>query len=161
MRTTAISRRAVFRAGACAAAAAVVPQWARAGAKTSNTELRSKSQDAVRNYYAAWETKSWHPVDILLADNFTFSSPLDDHINKSAFKAGCWDTQIAYIERFELQQVMGTDDEAFVIYVCHTTNGKTFRNVEYFQFSEDKVKAVECYFGGKSSFPSAASAGKG
>jgi hypothetical protein len=159
MRKRAISRRTVLEAGACAlVAAAGVPQMARASAEPG---LRSKSQEAVRKYYAAWETKVWHPVDILLADDFTFSSPLDDHISKSDFKAGCWDTQIAYIDRFDLKQVIGTDYEAFVMYVCHTTNGKTFRNVEYFQLREDKVKAVECYFGGKSSFPSAVSTGKG
>jgi hypothetical protein len=159
MRNRAISRRTVLEAGACTlVAAAGVPRMARASAETG---LHSKSQQLVRKYYAAWETKDWRPVDILLADDFTFSSPLDDHISKSAFKAGCWDTQIAYIDRFDLRQVIGTDHEAFVMYVCHTTNGKTFRNVEYFQLRTDKVKAVECYFGGKSSFPSAVSTGKG
>jgi SnoaL-like domain len=159
MKNRTMSRRTMLEAGACAlAAAAGIPQIASAH---TGTGLRSKSQETVRKYYAAWETKDWHPVDILLADDFTFSSPLDDHISKSDFKAGCWDTQIAYIDRFDLKQVIGTDNEAFVMYVCHTTNGKTFRNVEYFQLREDKVKAVECYFGGKSSFPSAVSTGKG
>jgi ketosteroid isomerase-like protein len=158
MRINAMSRRAVLEAGACALFAAGVPQLARAGAGTGP---RSKSQAIVRKYYAAWETKDWHPIDILLTDDFTFSSPLDDHISKSAFKAVCWDTQIAYIERFDLKQVIGTGNEAFVMYVCHTTNGKTFQNVEYVQLRDDKVTAVECYFGGKSSFPSAVSTGKG
>ncbi len=159
MRKRAMSRRTVLEAGACALVAlAGVPQIARASAETG---LRSKRQGVVRKYYAAWETKDWRPIDILLADDFTFSSPLDDHINKSDFKAGCWDTQIAYIDRFDLKQVIGTDNEVFVMYVCHTTNGRTFRNVEYFQLREDKVKAVECYFGGKSSFPSAVSTEKG
>jgi hypothetical protein len=159
MTERAMSRRAVLEAGAYAlVAAAGVPQLARASAETGR---RLKSQETVRKYYAAWETKSWHPIDIMLADDFTFSSPLDDHINKSDFKAGCWDTQIAYIDRFDLKQVIGTDNEAFVMYICRTTNGKTFRNVEYFQLRDDKVKAVECYFGGKSSFPSAVSTGKG
>ena len=159
MRNRTMSRRTMLEAGACAlAAAAGLPQMARASAETG---LRSKNQETVRKYYAAWETKDWHPVDILLTDDFTFSSPLDDHISKSAFKAGCWDTQIAYINRFDLKQVIGTGNELFVLYVCHTTNGKTFRNVEYFQLREDKVKSVECYFGGKSSFPSAVSTGKG
>jgi ketosteroid isomerase-like protein len=159
MTETAMSRRTILEAGACAlVAAAGVPQLARASAETG---LRSKSQEIVGKYYAAWETKDWHPVDIMLANDFTFSSPLDDHISKSDFKAGCWDTQIAYIDRFDLKQVIGTDNEAFVMYVCHTTNGKTFRNVEYFRLRDNKVKAVECYFGGKSSFPSAVSTGKG
>jgi ketosteroid isomerase-like protein len=151
----AISRRTVLEAGTCALVAAVgVAQPARAGAETGG---RPTSQEVVRKYYAAWATKDWHRIDILLADDFTFSSPLDDHISKSGFKAKCWDSQIAYIDRFDLKQVIGTDNEAFVLYVCHTTNGKTFRNVEYFQLREGKVKAVECYFGGKSSFPSAVS----
>jgi ketosteroid isomerase-like protein len=159
MRERAISRRRVLEAGTCAlVAAAGVAQMAHAG---SVTGLRSKSQAVVRKYYAAWETKDWHAIDILLAEDFTFSSPLDDHISKSDFKAGCWDTQVAYIDRFDLKQVIGTDTEAFVMYVCHTTNGKTFQNVEHFQLREGKVKAVECYFGGKSSFPSAVSTGKG
>jgi hypothetical protein len=58
-------------------------------------------------------------------------------------------------------QVAGTDNEAFVMYVCHTANGKTFQNLEYFQFRKEKVRAIECYFGDKSSFPSAVSTGKG
>jgi ketosteroid isomerase-like protein len=159
MNNRAMSRRMILEAGACALAATVViPPIASAYAKT---EPGSKSAEAVRQYYAAWETKAWHPIDILLTDDFTFSSPLDDHISKSDFKTGCWDTQIAYIDRFELTQLIGSKNEAFVMYVCHTTNGKTFRNVEYFQFRDNKVKAVECYFGGKSSFPSAVSTGKG
>jgi ketosteroid isomerase-like protein len=159
MTERAMSRRTVLEAAACAlVAAAGVPQLAGASTKT---ELRSKSQEAVRKYYAAWEAKEWHQIDLMLADDFTFSSPLDDHISKSDFKTGCWDTQIAYINRFDLKQVIGTDNEAFVMYICHTTNGKTFQNVEYFQFRDNKVKAVECYFGGKSSFPSAVSTGKG
>ncbi len=157
MTERAMSRRTLLEAGACTlVAAAGVPQLA-----SAETGLRSKSPDVVRKYYAAWETKQWHAIDILLANDFTFSSPLDDHISKSDFKARCWDTQIAYIDRFDLKQLIGTDNEAFVMYVCHTTNGKTFQNVEYFRLQDDKVKAVECYFGGKSSFPSAVSSGKG
>ena len=159
MRKTAMSRRTLLEASACALAAAVtIPEIASAHAETGSG-LSPKNEETIRKYYKAWETKEWRPVDILLTDDFTFSSPLDDHISKSDFKAGCWDTQIAYIDRFDLKQVIGTDNEAFVMYVCHTTNGKTFRNVEYFQLREDKVKAVECYFGGKSSFPSAVSTG--
>jgi ketosteroid isomerase-like protein len=154
-----LTRRSVLTAGAGAlVATAGIPQLARASAATGP---RSKSEEAVRKYYAAWDSKDWHSLDILLADDFTFSSPLDDHLSKSVFKTKCWDSQIAYIDRFDLKHVSGTDNEAFVMYVCHTTNGKSFQNVEYIQLRDDKVKSVECYFGGKSSFPSAVSTGKG
>jgi hypothetical protein len=157
MTARAMTRREILEAGACVLiATAGVPEMASAA-----TGPRSKSGEVVRNYYVAWEKKDWPRLDRLLADGFTFSSPLDDHISRSDYKAGCWDTQIAFIDRFDLKQVIATDNQAFVMYLCHTANGKTFQNVEYFQLQGGKVKAVECYFGGKASFPSAVSTGKG
>src|SRR6202050_247133 len=159
MKTRVMSRRSILEAGACALAAAVsVPQMASAKAETG---LSPKNDRTIRNWYAAWEQKDWHPVDILLADDFTFTSAAgDDHISKSAFKAQCWQTQINFIERFDLQRVFGSGNEALVMYVCRTKNGKTFRNVEYIRLRDDKLEAIERYFGAQSSFPSAVSTGK-
>ncbi len=159
MRKIAISRRTVLEAGACAwAAAAGIPPIAGAHAETG---LSPKSEETIRQYYGAWEKKDWRPIDILLAEDFTFTSANnDDHISKRTFKARCWESQIDFIERFDLARVMGNGDDAFVMYVCRTKNGKTFRNVEYFRLKDDKVEAIECYFGAPSSFPSAVSAGQ-
>jgi ketosteroid isomerase-like protein len=158
MRERAMSRRTVLGGGACALAAATgIPPIAGAQAAT----LNPKTEEAIRKYYAAWEKKDWRPFDILLADNFIFTSAAgDDHINKRTFKTRCWESQIDFIERFSLERVIGNGNEAFVLYVCLTKNGKTFRNVEYLRLKDDKVEAIECYFGAQSSFPSAVSAGQ-
>jgi ketosteroid isomerase-like protein len=155
----AMSRRKVLGAGACAlVAAASLPQMASGHAETG---LSAKNEETIRNWYAAWETKDWRPIDMLLADNFTFTSANnDDHISKSTFKTRCWESQIDFIERFDLQRVIGNGNDAFVMYVCRTKNGKTFRNVEYFRLRGNQVEAIECYFGALSSFPSAVSTGK-
>jgi ketosteroid isomerase-like protein len=160
MGTKTVSRRTVLRASPCAlAAAAGIPQIASARTEAG---LNPKSGEIIRRWYAAWEKKDWRQVDVLLADDFTFSSAAgDDHISKSAFKAQCWETQKDFIERFDLQRVFGSGNEAFVMYLCHTTNGKTFRNVEYLRLRDDKLEAIECYFGAQSSFPSAVSARQG
>jgi ketosteroid isomerase-like protein len=160
MNKRAMSRRTILGAGACAlTAAAGIPQIARAHAQSG---LSPKSEETIRKWYAAWEVRDWRPVDALLADDFTFTSAAgDDHISKSAFKAQCWETQIDFIERFDLLRVFGNGDEALVLYVCHTKNGKTFRNVEYLRLREGRLEAIECYFGAQSSFPSAATKGKG
>jgi hypothetical protein len=154
MKTSAISRRILLRASACTLAAATGVrhiQTARAA-----TQQSSKSDETVRKYYTAWETKEWRPFDLLLTDDFTFTSPNgDDHISKSAFKTRCWDTQIAFIERFDLSHVIAAPNEAFVMYVCHTSNGKTFQNIEYVALRGDKVAAIDCYFGAQNSFASA------
>jgi ketosteroid isomerase-like protein len=159
MTNNAMSRRTVLEAGACAlAAASAIPQFASAHAQTG---LSPKSDATIRKWYAAWEKKDWRPVDIMLTDDFTFTSAAgDDHISKSAFKTQCWETQHGFIERFDLQRVFGSGNEAFVMYVCRTKNGKTFSNVEYFRLRDDKVEAIECYFGAQSSFPSAVSTGQ-
>lgn len=159
MKSKAISRRTILQAGACALpAVAGIPQVASASVQTG---LDPKTDATIRKWYAAWEKKDWRPVDALLADDFTFSSAAgDDHISKSAFKAQCWETQIDFIERFDLQRVFGSGNEALVLYVCRTKNGKAFRNVEYLRIRDDKVEAIECYFGAQSSFPSAVSTGR-
>src|ERR1700679_3125855 len=130
MKNRAMSRRTILEAGAYVlGVAAGVPQIASAHAETG---LSQKSDATIRKWYAAWEKKDWRPVDSLLADDFTFSSAAgDDHISKSAFKTQCWESQIDFIERFELKRVFGNGNEALVMYVCRTKNGKSFRNVEY------------------------------
>jgi len=159
MRTRATSRRMVLEAGVCAiAATAAIPAIAAARAETGLSPI---NEQTIREYYAAWEKRDWHPVDILLADNFTFTSANnDDHISKSTFKTRCWESQIDFIDRFELERVFGKGNEAFVMYVGRTKNGKTFRNVEYFRLSGGRVEAIECYFGAQSSFPSGVSSGQ-
>ena len=159
MRKTAISRRTLLEAGALAlAASAGTPEIASAHAATG---LSPKNEETIRKWYAGWEKKDWQPLDILLADNFTFTSANnDDHISKTIFKERCWASQIDFIERFDLKRVIGSGNEAFVLYICRTKNGKTFRNVEYFQLRDAKVEAIECYFGAPSSFPSAVSTGQ-
>ncbi|MGC1458822.1 MAG: nuclear transport factor 2 family protein [Steroidobacteraceae bacterium] len=160
METKTQSRRTVLKAGPCAlAAAAGIPTFASAHAATG---LDPKSAEVIRSWYAAWEKKDWRPIDALLTDDFTFSSAAgDDHISKSAFKSQCWETQKAFIKRFDLQRVFGSGNEAFVMYICHTTNAKTFRNVEYLRLKDDKLAAIECYFGAQSSYASAVSTSQG
>lgn len=159
MRARAMSRRTLLETGACAlAAAAVIPEIAAAHASAG---LSPQSEATIRQYYAAWEAKDWRPFDALLADNFTFTSPNhDDHISKSAFKTRCWESQVNFIEHFDLQRVFGSGDEAFVLYVCRVKGNKTFRNVEYVRVRDRKVEAIECYFGAPSSFASAVGSGQ-
>ena len=157
MTRTGVSRREALEAGACALAGAaglLVAAKARAGTKQGAT-----SEETVRKWYKAWEKTDMDQFLALMAGNFTFTSPVpgDDHISASEFRTRCWNTQAGFIERFDLEHVLSNDDEVFVRYLCHTKNGKSFRNVEYFGLGNGKVEALECYFGGNMTFPSAVS----
>jgi ketosteroid isomerase-like protein len=116
------------------------------------------NEEIIRKWYGAWEQKDLDTFDNLLADNFTFTSAAgDDHISKSTFKTQCWDTQVDFIKHFDLERIATGGDDAFVKYLCHTKNGKSFRNVEYLRIKNGKLESIECYFGAQSSFPSAVS----
>ncbi len=86
--------------------------------------LNPRSDEIIRRWYAAWAAG-------------------DDPISKDDFKAQCWETYKDFLERFELQRVFGSGNEAMVLYVCHTTNGKTFRNVAYLRLKDGKLEAIE------------------
>lgn len=157
MTTMAVSRRDVLATGACALVGAVsLPAPARAGSLGE----QSSNEEVIRKWYAGWEKKDWGPLDRLLADDFTFSSAAgDDHISKSTFKTRCWESQIDFIAHFDLERITTGKNDAFVKYLCHTKNGKSFRNVEYIRIRNGQLESIECYFGSQSSFPSAVSTG--
>lgn len=120
----------------------------------------SANEQIIRKWYAAWGNKDLDTFNALLADNFTFTSAAgDDHISRTAFKTQCWDTQVDFIAHFDLERITTGIDDAFVKYLCHTKNGKSFRNVEYLRIRNGKLVSIECYFGAQSSFPSAVSKG--
>ena len=159
MTRIAMSRRNLLATGACALVGAVtLPRLARANASERRD---STNAGIIRKWYAAWEKKDLDTFNMLLADNFTFTSAAgDDHISKSAFKTQCWDTQVDFIGHFDLEQITTGAADAFVKYLCHTKNGKSFRNVEYIRIKNGKLQSIECYFGAQSSFPSAVSTGQ-
>jgi hypothetical protein len=103
-------------------------------------------------YYAAFENKDWNSMQQVLADGFTFSSPLDDHISVSAFKERCW-PNCHNIKRFEVDKFIINGDEAFVVTNGRTNAGKLFRNGEYFKIKGGKVVAYECFFGPGVNYP--------
>ena len=159
MTRTTVPRRNLLAMGACAlAGAATLPGRARASALG---EPDATNDEIIRKWYTAWEKKDLGTFQMLLADNFTFTSAAgDDHISKSAFKTQCWDTQVDFIGHFDLERVTADGEDAFVKYLCHTKNGKTFRNVEYLRIKNGRLESIECYFGAQSTFPSAVSKGQ-
>lgn len=120
------------------------------------------TEETVRRYYRLWEGRDWAPFDAILSEAFTFTSANDDdHISKAAFRTDCWETQKDFTDRFDIERLFADGDEAFVQYVCHTTNGRTFRNVELITLEGGRIASIECFFGANASFPSAVSGSPG
>jgi ketosteroid isomerase-like protein len=110
------------------------------------------NEKVVKAYYTAFVKKDWNSMQQILADGFTFSSPLDDHISVKVFKEKCWPN--AYkIKRIDVDKVVINGDEAVVITNGWTTTGKLFRNSDYFKLKGGKITAYECFFGPGINYP--------
>jgi SnoaL-like protein len=107
---------------------------------------------AMKAWYTAWEQRDWNLMTQILADGFTFSSPLDDHITISAVKQRCW-PNAGKFKSIDVQQVIMNGDAAFVIANGYTKEGKFLRNCDYFKLKDGKITAYECFFGPGINFP--------
>ncbi len=102
--------------------------------------------DLVRCCYAAYETKDRQSLEDLIARDFTFSSPQDDHIDRAAYFERCWPNS-AKIRAITIEKLFEQGGEAFVRYRSELNTGAVFRNTELLRFKDGKLVEVEVYFG--------------
>ena len=100
----------------------------------------------VRGLFAAYLANDRQAVEDALTEDFRFTSPYDDAIDKATYFERCW-RNADWIERHELEKIFVEGDEAFVTYNCVAKSGKNFRNTEFFTFEGDRIRSVDVYFG--------------
>ncbi len=106
---------------------------------------RSKAE-IIRGLFAAYMSSDRKTVEDMLAEDFTFTSPYDDAIDKATYFERCWRNS-DWIERHDLARIFVEGDEAFVTYHCFAKSGQNFRNTEFFSFDGDRIKHIDVYFG--------------
>jgi ketosteroid isomerase-like protein len=102
--------------------------------------------DLIRGLFAAYMANDRAAVEAAFTDDFRFTSPYDDEIDKATYFARCW-TSSDWIERQDLERVMVEGEAAFVTYRCVTKQGKSFRNTEAYTFAGDRIARIDVYFG--------------
>jgi ketosteroid isomerase-like protein len=102
--------------------------------------------DTIRRIFAAYLANDRQFVENAFSDDFRFTSPYDDALDKPAYFERCWKNS-DWIERHELEKIFVEGDEAFVTYRCIAKDGRTFRNTEFIVFDGNKVKRIDVYFG--------------
>ena len=129
------------------------------GSCCSNTGNKLANQKLIKDYYASYEKKDWNMLASILADGFTFTSPMDDHIDMKSYKERCWPNS-ANTKKFDIEKMVVDGDDAFVTYTGWNNEGKSFRNTEVFKFKDGKILANSCFFGPGISFPNNTDAAK-
>src|SRR5688572_24209898 len=100
----------------------------------------------IRNLFAAYLANDRAAVEAAFTDDFRFTSPYDDEIDKATYFERCW-TNSDWIERQDLETIMVEGEAAFVTYRCVAREGKSFRNTECFAFAGDRIRRIDVYFG--------------
>jgi len=109
--------------------------------------MHDKSRsDFVRSYFAAYQANDRAIMEAALAEDFTFTSPYDDAIDRATYFARCWPNGKLF-RSIAVERICEDREAAFVLYRCETLDGKTFRNTELHSFRDGRLCSVEVYFG--------------
>jgi hypothetical protein len=113
------------------------------------------AEQRIKNFWRGFETKDWNIIAAQLADGFTFTSPNnDDHINVARFKEKCWAPGSKFFQHIKFQKILIEGNAAFLMYnITTTADSRIVHNVEYYTFSDGKIKSIETFFGAGIGFP--------
>lgn len=95
--------------------------------------------------YEAYVTKDRSALEALLAEDFHFTSPLDNRLNRATYFERCWPNSET-TEGFDFIHLVPDGDRVFVTYEGRA-GGHRFRNTEIVTIRGDQIIEVEVYFG--------------
>ena len=105
--------------------------------------------DTVRAFFASYLAQDRATAERLVADEFVFTSPQDDHIDRAAFFERCFPTADRFTEH-ELLAVVPTDGhDVFVLYEYELDGGRRHRNAEVITVRDGQVTESQVFFGGR------------
>jgi ketosteroid isomerase-like protein len=102
--------------------------------------------ELIRKNFAAFLAKDRKTLEEVLSDDFTFTSPRDDHINKATFFERCLPGSDNF-RTHHIEKLFVQGNEAFVLYQAELKDGTKFRNTEFYKIEGNRIREVEVYFG--------------
>ncbi|MFC7328799.1 nuclear transport factor 2 family protein [Marinactinospora rubrisoli] len=102
--------------------------------------------EAAFRHYRAQDREAALP---LYADDFSFTSPQDDHIDKATFFERCFPTADRFTEQRLLHVVPADDGLVLVYYEYELVSGDRYRNMEAITVRDGLIRQVRVFFGGR------------
>jgi hypothetical protein len=99
-----------------------------------------------RELYLAFAAGDRDVVNGILADKFTFSSPIDVELDRAGYFERCW-PGAGQGQQFEFVRFVESGDEVIVTYEMTRGDGGRGRNTEILTFDGDRITGAEVYFG--------------
>lgn len=119
---------------------AQAPETRRAAAGADDTVAIARAA------YDAYVSKDRAAIEALIADDFYFSSPLDNRLDRAAYFARCWPNSRT-TEGFEFVHLVQSGERVFVTYEVCASGARRFRNTEIVTVRGAQIVEVEVYFG--------------
>jgi ketosteroid isomerase-like protein len=104
------------------------------------------SAEIAKQSYRAYVDKDRLAMERLIAEEFHFTSPLDNRIDRKTYFERCWPNS-RWIDGFDFVAVVPGNDRVYVTYVGYSESGRSFRNTEVLTVRNGKIVKAEVYFG--------------
>jgi ketosteroid isomerase-like protein len=105
-----------------------------------------KPADSARAAYLAYARNDRAAIETLIDDDFHFTSPLDNRIDRKTYFERCWPNH-ERIVGFDFIRLVTAGDQVVVTYEGRATNGGGFRNTEILTIRAGRIVEAEVYFG--------------
>ena len=114
----------------------------------------SSTQDVAKRVLQAFLDKDKEAIERVLSDDFHFSSPRDNRLDREGFFQRCWPGNKA-VRELQFVHTAAQGDQVFIIYEMKMRGGLGFRNVEVYTVHGEHVSEIEVYFGWNLPHPAA------
>jgi len=108
----------------------------------SNTEI-------VRASFDAYLAQDRDTAERLIAEDLVFTSPVDDHIDKTAYLERCFPTADRLTSQEILELVGAGEDGVFILYEYELKTGERHRNTEFITVRGEQLVEIQVFFGGQ------------
>jgi hypothetical protein len=107
------------------------------------------TQDIVaiaRSVYQAYVSKDRAAIEGLISDDFHFTSPLDNRIDRATYFKRRWPNS-QNIREFDFIRLVPINDQVVITYIGTNADGRRFQNTELLTVRGAQVVEAEVYFG--------------
>lgn len=108
--------------------------------------LTFKAGDVIRMFIAAYERRDRVTAEVLLTEDFTFTSPLESCIGRAAYFDRLWMPD-AHPRAVRIERLFDQGSEAFMTYERERVDGSKFRNTAFFILRDSRISHIHVYLG--------------
>jgi ketosteroid isomerase-like protein len=101
---------------------------------------------AVRAVFQAYAERNRAAIEQVLAEDFHFSNPRDNRIDRETYFARCWPHSENIVD-FKFEYLAQDGEQVFATLEARDKKGHRFRNTEIWSFRRGKLAEAEVFFG--------------